>query len=146
MPGGCGCAGGSCGCAIQAGPGLVVTGTGNASAPFTITLAPTPSSIPIDVAGPLDLSAFGGYSTVLVNLNANATSVILPTAAVAPGRIDLLIRQGAGGSRLITWPAAIVWPGGTDPVLTTTNNAYDWITLIQAAGTWAGVRTGVNLT
>lgn len=146
MPGGCGCGGSSCGCSIIAGPGLIVTGTGNSSAPFQITLAPTANTVNVTVAGPLDLSSFGGYSTVLVNLSANATSVVLPTAGVAPGRIDMLVQQGAGGSRLITWPAPIVWPGGTEPVLTTTNGAIDWITLIQAGGIWAGVRTGANLT
>lgn len=146
MPGGCGCSGGSCGCSIVAGPGLVITGTGNASAPFVITLAPTADTIPVDLAGPLDLSSFGGYSTVRVMLNANATSVLLPTAGAAPGRIDMLVVQGAGGSRTISWPAAVIWPGGTDPVLTTTNGATDWITLIQAGGVWAGIRTGANLT
>lgn len=37
MPRGCGCAGNSCGCLIQSGPGVNVTGTGNATDPYIIT-------------------------------------------------------------------------------------------------------------
>ena len=142
MPGGCGCAGGSCSCTMTAGPGLVITGTGNASSPFQIGIAPSPGTITVASAGPLDLSANGGYASVLAILNANATSVVLPSQG---GRLDLLVQQGTGGSRTITWPAPIIWPGGTEPVLSTSVGAVDWITLIQAGGIWAGIRTGANL-
>lgn len=142
MPGGCGCAGGSCSCSIQAGAGLTITGTGNSTAPFIISVAPSPASIDLNNAGALDLSANSGYATLLVNLNANATSVILPTSG---GRIDMLIKQGAGGSKTIVWPSALLWPGNVDPVLSTANAATDWITLIQAGGIWAGVLTAKAL-
>jgi hypothetical protein len=144
MPGGCGCGGSSCGCLIEAGSGLVVSGTGNASAPFQISLAPQSNEINHSLAGPLDLSAYGGFSTFHILLGANATSVVLPTLT-APGRFDILIQQAAGGSKTISWGSQVEWPGGTVPTLTTTNNAIDWITLIQANGIWAGVLTGANL-
>jgi hypothetical protein len=142
MPGGCGCAGGSCSCTVTAGPGLTISGTGNASSPFMISLAPSPGAITVAATGPLDLSANGGNSVVLVTLNASATSVVLPSTG---GHLDILFIQGSGGSRTVTWPAAIVWPGGAEPVLTVANGAVDWITLVSAGGTWAGVRTGANL-
>lgn len=141
MPGGCGCAGGSCSCSITAGPGLTITGTGNSSAPFQISVAPQPGAIIVSAAGPLDLSGNGGNAVVAVTLNANATSVVLPTT----GHLDLLITQGTGGSHTIAWPAAVIWPGGTEPVLSTPLNAVDWFTLVNAGGVWAGVRTGANL-
>ena len=142
MPGGCGCAGVSCSCSITAGPGLTITGTGNSSAPFQISLAPQPGALTINSPGPLDLSGNGGSAVVQVTLNANATSVVLPTGGA---HIDLLITQGTGGSRTITWPGPIIWPGGTEPVLSTAVGAIDWITLIQAGTVWAGVRTAANL-
>lgn len=142
MPGGCGCAGGSCSCAITAGPGLLITGTGNASSPFTISLAPAPGTVTINAAGPLDLSANGGNAVVMVALNANATSVVLPSTG---SHLDLLITQGGGGSKTITWPVAVIFPGGTDPVLSTAAAAVDWITLVRAGTVWAGVRTAANL-
>lgn len=142
MPGGCGCAGGSCSCTITAGPGLTITGTGNSSAPFQISVAPTPGSITLNTAGALDLSGNGGNSVVLVMLNANATSVVLPSTG---GHIDLIIEQGTGGTHTVAWPAPVIWPGGTEPVLSTAVGARDWVTLAQAGTVWAGVRTGANL-
>lgn len=142
MPSGCGCAGSSCACAIQVGTGLTVTGTGNASAPFVISIAPSPGNIDINAAGPMDLSASGGIASIMVNLNANATSVLLPTTG---GHIDILIKQGGGGSKTIVWPSALLWPGNVDPVLSTAAGAIDWITLVLAGGTWAGVLTAKAL-
>lgn len=142
MPGRCSCAGSSCSCQITAGNGLDVTGTGNASAPYVISLAPAQTIVNHATAGTLDLSGVGGYSSVLINLGANATSIALPAGG---SRIDMLIRQASGGSHTITWPAIILFPGGTDPVLSTADGATDWVTIIQAGGVWAGVRTAAAL-
>jgi hypothetical protein len=142
MPGRCSCAGSSCSCQIVPGNGITVDGTGNASAPYQISIAPQQNSITLASAGPLDLSNVNGYGSVLILLQANATSITLPTGGA---RLDLLIQQDATGSRSVTWPAVIKFPGGTDPVITSTANAISWVTLIQAAGTWAGVVTGLNL-
>jgi hypothetical protein len=38
MPRGCGCAGNSCGCLIVAGAGVTVSGTGNASEPYVVSV------------------------------------------------------------------------------------------------------------
>jgi hypothetical protein len=142
MPGRCSCAGSSCSCQITAGNGLSVTGTGNASSPYVVSLAPAQTDINHGTAGVLDLSQVGGYSSVLVTLAANATSVTLPPGG---SHLDLLVVQAAGGSKTITWPAIVKFPGGTDPVLSTADGATDWITLIQAGGVWAGVRTAAAL-
>jgi len=143
MPGGCGCAGGSCSCTITAGPGLTITGTGNSSSPFQIGIAPAPSALVINAAGALDLSGNNGTAVIAVTLNANATSVVLPSQG---GHLDILFTQGTGGSRTVTWPAAVIWPGGTDATLSTAVGSSDWITLIYAGSVWAGVKTGAALT
>jgi len=142
MPGRCSCAGSSCSCQITAGNGMSVTGTGNASAPYIISLSPTQNDVNHGTEGVLDLSGVGGYSAVLINLAANATSVNLPAGG---SRLDLLIVQAGGGSKTIAWPAIVKFPGGTDPVLSTADGATDWVTLIQAGGVWAGVKTASAL-
>jgi len=45
-------------------------------------------------------------------------------------RYTLIIKQDATGSRTITWPATVRWPGGTAPVLTTTANKTDYVGFI----------------
>lgn len=46
-----------------------------------------------------------------------------------PGPANILIRlvQDGAGSRTVTWPASVKWPGGTAPTLTTTGGAIDII-------------------
>lgn len=53
------------------------------------------------------------------------------------GRYILIVIQGSGGSKLITWPT-IKWRGGTAPTLTTTAGKADIITLIYANGSYYG--------
>jgi len=142
MPGRCSCAGSSCSCQIVAGNGLDISGTGNLSSPYTISIAPAQTIIEHTTVGSLDLSVLGGYASALVNLEANATTVTLP---VNTARIDLLIVQGDAGSRTITWPAVVKFPGNISPVLSTPAASIDWITLIQAGGVWAGVLVGKAL-
>lgn len=140
MPGRCSCAGSSCSCSVVAGNGIQVRGTGSNDNPFIVELAATPSTITIDSAGPLDLSAFTGIASVLVTLNANATSLVLPTQGI----IELAVLQGTGGSRTITWPAAVKFPGGTEPVLSTAVGRYDWVRLVYAGNVWLGQLVGTN--
>lgn len=50
------------------------------------------------------------------------------------------IKDNSGTARSITWPASVLFPGGTDPTLTQTANAFDIIILKTNDGgvTWAG--------
>lgn len=138
----CSCAGGSCSCLIIQGNGIRVSGTGNASAPYEISLAPAPNELTLSADGPLDLSAISGYASVLVTLDANATSMVLPAAGP---HVDLLIKQGVGGSHTIAWPASVLFPGGVDPVLTAPVNSIDWITLVGVGALWVGNKTAASL-
>jgi len=50
-----------------------------------------------------------------VKMTANCTFTF--TAPSHPGSLLLLIEQDASGSRVATWPAAVKWPGGVAPTL-----------------------------
>lgn len=67
-----------------------------------------------------------GQKQVLV-LGANTTlSFVNPPG---PGSFILRLVQDATGSRTVTWPASVKWPGGTAPTLTTAANGEDLISL-----------------
>jgi len=51
------------------------------------------------------------------------------TAPTNPCTLMLTLIQDASGSRTITWPATVKWPGGTAATLTTTANARDKVAL-----------------
>jgi len=53
----------------------------------------------------------------------------------------LIINQGNGGSKLITWNPVFKWTGGTPPTLSTANNAKDIITFICDGTNMYGVAT-----
>tara|TARA_R100001086_G_C11848217_1_gene261035 strand:- start:22073 stop:23968 length:1896 start_codon:yes stop_codon:yes gene_type:complete len=65
------------------------------------------------------------------------------TAPPVKGRFQLKLVQDATGSRTATWPAAVKWPGGTAPTLTTTANAEDIITFYYDGTSYYGVE-GLN--
>ncbi len=61
-----------------------------------------------------------------------------PTA-VAGRSFTMYLKQDATGSRTVTWPGNVVWPGGTAPTLTTTANKADIISFTCFDGTnWVG--------
>lgn len=52
------------------------------------------------------------------------------TAPSNDGTFMLKLVQDATGSRTVTWPASVKWPGGTAPTLSTAANAIDIITFM----------------
>ena len=44
---------------------------------------------------------------------------------------QLLVKQDGTGGRTVSWPAAVKWPGGVSPVLSTAVNALDVITFVS---------------
>ena len=61
------------------------------------------------------------------------------TAPTGPCNILLRLVQDATGSRTVTWPATVKWPGGTAPTLTTTANAIDIVTFYYDGTNYNGV-------
>ena len=72
----------------------------------------------------------------LVTMTGNATLTFTAPA----GETNLLLRivQDATGSRTITWPAAVLWPAGAAPVLSTAANSIDIVTLYYDGTSYYG--------
>lgn len=68
-------------------------------------------------------------------LGANRT-MTAPTGQVPEQLLEIRLIQDATGSRLVTWPAVIVWPAATAPTLTTTAGRMDIV-----FGTWDAVNS-----
>ena len=66
-----------------------------------------------------------------VTLTGNCTFTL--SNPKAGGVYTLELVQDGTGSRTVTWPAAVLWPGGTTPTLTTTINRADMFTLYYDA-------------
>lgn len=67
------------------------------------------------------------------------------TAPPGPTNLILKLVQDATGSRTVTWPAAVHWPGGTAPTLTTTAAKVDIIMLYFDGTTYFG-NSSLNFT
>jgi len=77
---------------------------------------------------------------VTATLTGNCTFTF--TTGVTSGAVSftLLLSNDATPSRTITWPVAVVWPGGTTPTRTTTaskTDVYTFFTLNNGT-TWYG--------
>lgn len=70
-------------------------------------------------------------------LTANCTYTF--TAPPLKGRMQLKVVQDATGSRTVTWPATVKWPGGTAPTLSTAASAIDIITFYWDGTSYYGV-------
>ena len=65
-----------------------------------------------------------------------------PPASGTAGTLTLILVQDDSGSRTVTWPSSVQWPGGTAPTLATTaDTGTDILTFIttDAGTTWHGV-------
>ncbi len=70
---------------------------------------------------------FASQTPQSITLDNNCTLSF--TGATTGGSYLIKIIQDATGSRLITWPAAVKWPSGTAPTLSTGANKVDIVTL-----------------
>lgn len=61
------------------------------------------------------------------------------TAPDGDGRFQLMLVQDGTGSRTATWPAAVKWPSGTAPTLSTAANSIDIITFYYDGTSYYGV-------
>lgn len=78
-----------------------------------------------------------------LTLNDDCT-LTFPTAADG-AEFDLLLKQDATGSRVVTWPETVLWPGGTEPTLTATAGQTDWFRFVYDGADWLGETVGQNL-
>lgn len=62
---------------------------------------------------------------------ANGANTITMANAKSGGRYVLILKQPASGAAgTVTWPAAVVWPSGITPVLSSVNGKRDLFSLI----------------
>ena len=91
------------------------------------------------VVGSLDNGSSGTAKTIdwssgayqRLTLTGNVTLTF--SNAAHGDRLALLTTQGAG-PYTITWPATVVWPGGSAPTITTTNGREDLFCFIYDSG------------
>lgn len=71
-----------------------------------------------------------------MTLAGNVTSITFANwpASGTASTLRLVIAQDGTGSRTVTWPASVKWPGGTSPVLSTAANAVDIVDLASRDG------------
>lgn len=78
----------------------------------------------------------------ILTLTGNCTFTF-PTATAGKSFMFLL-KQDATGSRTVTWPAAVKWPGGTAPTITATANKMDKFVFTADGTNWIGSNAGQN--
>lgn len=78
-------------------------------------------------SGTSDTIDWGNGNFQKSTLTGNCTYTF--TAPSVKGRFQLMLVQDATGSRTVTWPSSVKWPGGTAPTLSTAANAIDIVTL-----------------
>lgn len=80
----------------------------------------------------------------ILTLTGNCTFTF-PTATAGKSFI-LLLKQDGTGSRTVTWPAAVKWPGGTAPTITSTASKLDKYIFTSDGSSWYGSNAGQNYT
>ena len=80
----------------------------------------------------------------ILTLTGNCTFTF-PTATAGKS-FTLLLKQDATGSRTVTWPAAVKWPGGTAPTITSTASKLDKYVFTSDGTNWYGSNAGQNYT
>jgi len=83
-------------------------------------------------------------SVQILTLTGNCTFTF-PTATAGKSFI-LLLKQDGTGSRTVTWPAAVKWPGGTAPTITSTASKLDKYVFTSDGTNWYGSNAGQNYT
>ena len=83
-------------------------------------------------------------SVQILTLTGNCTFTF-PTATAGKSFI-MLLKQDGTGSRTVTWPAAVKWPSGTAPTITSTASKLDKYIFTADGTNWYGSDAGKNYT
>ena len=93
----------------------------------------------------LDLSLAQVFT---VSLNASVTTLTISNTPITVSRSIgfTLILTADGTARTVAWGAAVLWPGGTGPTITSTNGKKDVFSFVTTDGgtTWLGFVGGQN--
>ena len=80
-----------------------------------------------------------------VTLTGNCTFTFShPPASGKAGSFTLILKQDGTGSRTVTWPASVKWPGGEAPTISSDASAVDVLVFLtrDAGTTWYGMVAG----
>lgn len=116
---------------LTAGVGITLTDAGAGS---TVTVA---SSIPLTNEGNSGTTKTIDFQSKpngrhLLTLTGNVT---LTLSNPIDGGVYVFLLDTGAGSFTVTWPASVLWPSATAPVITTTASKTDLVTLIFRSGT-----------
>jgi hypothetical protein len=89
----------------------------------------------------LDLAAGNAFALTLTG-NVTLSFANEPGAGVALG-VSVACTQDGTGGRTVTWPAGVLWAGGTPPTLSTAGGARDLFALVRLGGVWYGLTAGL---
>lgn len=148
----CNCAGSSCGCSIIAGPGAIVTGTGSANNPYTVSVAPASYDVSGTITTPFQVGAgtFQARNRTVLDMAPTMPggyTILLPDGSVAApyppdgGVIELFIGGTSGqftgfGASVINWFGTAM-PAGADK--------RGWYTFTFLGNRYAGKFNGALL-
>jgi len=119
--------------------------TNNPSVAFGNSYTETQGTVTAASTTTIDCSVANNFT---VSLAASITTLSF-TNVPSSGRnysVSLFLRQDATGGKTVTWPGTVRWPGGSAPVLTSTANKTDVISLVTYDGgtTWLAFVAGQN--
>ena len=83
-------------------------------------------------------------SVQILTLTGNCTFTF--PAATAGRSFIMILKQDGTGSRTVTWPAAVKWPAGTAPTITSTASKADKYIFTADGTNWIGSNAGQNYT
>lgn len=121
--------------------GRMALGTTTANARFTLAGDYSEGVVTANTGTAYTIALTNGTVQVLT-LTGNCTFTF-PTATAGQSFI-LLLRQDGTGSRTVTWPASVRWPGGTAPTITSTASRTDKYVFTADGSVWLGSNAGQN--
>lgn len=92
----------------------------------------------------LTITANDSGTTKLITLNGNCTFTLAGATNGELCSLELTLTQDGTGNRVVTWPASVKWPDGTEPELSTAAGAIDRVVLSTYNGgtAWYGDLVG----
>lgn len=120
---------------VASGGVTIEAGTFNSGYTEEVATANTGTTYTIDLAN---------GTVQILTLTGNVTFTF-PTATAGKSFI-MLLKQDGTGSRTVTWPGAVKWPGGTAPTITSTASKLDKYVFTADGTNWYGSNAGQNYT
>lgn len=132
--------------------GLSSSTTRALTTPNSVADPSRPSSDPRAAAVTTNAAVTGSYTaaigTNVVTLTGSVATFVFPTVPTgSASTVDLVITQGTGGSKTITWPSAAKFPAATAPTLSTAAAKVDRVVFVSRGdgATWDFARANLDL-